>query len=82
MSYSEPFKILFLCTGNSARSIFGEYIIRKVGGLLFGSYSAGAHPVGRVNPFTLRVLQDVYCLDASDARSKGFEEFVDVEFDS
>jgi arsenate reductase len=81
MDYSGPFKILFLCTGNSARSILGEYLIRKVGGLRFETYSAGAHPVGRVNPFTLRVLHEVYSLDASDARSKGVEEFEDVEFD-
>jgi arsenate reductase len=76
-----PFKILFLCTGNSARSIFGEYLIRKAGRGLFESYSAGAQPAGRVNPYTLRVLGQVYDIDASDAWSKGVEVFSDVEFD-
>ena len=78
---SLPFKILFLCTGNSARSIFGEYLIRRIGGTLFQSYSAGASPVGQVNPYAVRVLKEVYHIDASEARSKGCEEFEKVEFD-
>ncbi len=76
-----PFKILFLCTGNSARSIFAEYLIRRIGGSLFESYSAGARPVGRVNPYAIRVLSEVYHIDASEARSRGFEEFENVKFD-
>ncbi len=78
---SKPFKILFICTGNSARSIFGEYLIRRVGGPLFDSYSAGAQPIGRVNPYATRVLSDIYHIDACEARSKGFEEFENVKFD-
>jgi arsenate reductase (thioredoxin) len=81
MSSEMPFNILFICTGNSARSIFGEYLIRRVGKGLFQSYSAGATPVGRVNPYAQRVLRDVYHIDASGARSKGFEELWDEEFD-
>lgn len=77
----EPYKILFLCTGNSARSIFGEYLIRCIGGTRFQSFSAGSYPTGRVNPYALRVLKDVYHIDASEARSKGCEEFENVEFD-
>ena len=78
---SEPYKFLFLCTGNSARSIFGEYLLRRLGGPRFQVYSAGASPTGRVNPFAIRVLRDCYNIDASAARSKSWEEFKDVQFD-
>lgn len=81
MNSNEPYKILFLCTGNSARSIIGEYLIRRVGGTRFQSYSAGSFPTGRVNPYALRVLKEVYHIDAGEARSKGCEEFQGVEFD-
>ena len=74
-----PLKVLFLCTGNSARSIFGEYLLRRAG--RFDVYSAGAFPTGEVNPFALRVLKDVYGIDATTARSKSFEEYDCVEFD-
>jgi len=78
---SEPYKFLFLCTGNSARSIFGEYLLRRLGGPRFQVYSAGASPTGTVNPFAIRVLRDCYNIDASAARSKSWEEFKDVQFD-
>ena len=78
---SGPLKILFLCTGNSARSIFGEYLLRRAGGGRFEVYSAGAFPTGKVNPFAIRVLKDVYGIDATAARSKSFEEYSGVEFD-
>jgi arsenate reductase len=76
-----PFKILFLCTGNSARSILGEYLIRRIGQVRFESYSAGSFPTGKVNPFALRVLKELYHIDAGDARGKSWEEYEDVEFD-
>ena len=76
-----PFKILFLCTGNSARSIFGEYLMRRIGGPRFESYSAGTEPTGRVNPFALEVLRDLYHIDAGEARSKSCEEYQDEKFD-
>lgn len=78
---SEPYKFLFLCTGNSARSIFGEYLLRRLGGPRFEVFSAGASPTGTVNPFAIQVLRDCYNVDASAARSKSWEEFKDVQFD-
>jgi arsenate reductase len=77
----KPYKFLFLCTGNSARSIIGEYLLRRLGGERFQVFSAGAFPTGKVNPFAIQVLKDFYNIDASDARSKSAEEFKDVEFD-
>ncbi len=76
-----PYKLLFLCTGNSARSIFGEYLLRRLGGSRFDVYSAGSFPTGRVNPLAIQILQDIYRIDASNARSKSWEEYKDVEFD-
>jgi len=78
---SKPYKFLFLCTGNSARSIIGEYLLRRLGGERFQVFSAGAFPTGKVNPFAIQVLRDFYNIDASDARSKSWEEVKDVEFD-
>jgi len=78
---SKPYNFLFLCTGNSARSIFGEYLLRPLVGSRFQVLSAGSFPTGIVNPFAIQVLKDVYNIDASDARSKSWEEFKDVEFD-
>src|SRR5678815_1266049 len=78
---SRPYKFLFLCTGNSARSIFGEYLLRRLGGPCFQVYSAGSFPTGKGNPFAIQVLKDVYNIEASEARSKSWEEFRDVEFD-
>jgi arsenate reductase len=78
---SKPYKFLFLCTGNSARSILGEYLLRRLGGSRFQAFSAGSLPTGKVNPLAVQVLKDVYNIDASEARSKSWEEFKDVEFD-
>jgi len=78
---SNPYKFLFLCTGNSARSIFGEYLLRRLGGSRFQVFSAGSFPTGIVNPLAIQVLKDVYNIDASEARSKSWEEFEGVEFD-
>ena len=76
-----PFRVLFLCTGNSARSVFSEYFLRKLGGKRFESYSAGANPSGVVNPYTLKVLRERFGIDGSDARSKSWQEFENVKFD-
>lgn len=78
-----PYKILFLCTGNSARSVFAEYLMRELGSDRFESYSAGSNPSENVNPVTVTVLQEHFGIDATDARSKSWEEFMekDVHFD-
>jgi protein-tyrosine-phosphatase len=76
-----PYKVLILCTGNSARSVIAEYLLRQKGRGRFETYSAGSHPTGKVNPFALWVLKEHYGVDASDARSKSWEEFKDTKFD-
>jgi len=78
---SNPYKVLFLCTGNSARSILGEYLLRSVGGSRFEVFSAGSFPTGRVNPLALEVLRNEYNIDASDAKSKSMEIFTGTDFD-
>ena len=77
----EPRRVLFLCTGNSARSIFAEYLLRRIGQGRFEVYSAGSEPTGIVNPLAIQVLADSYKLDATDARSKSWEEYEDLKFD-
>jgi arsenate reductase len=69
-----PFNVLFLCTGNSARSIIAESVLRQVGAGRFISHSAGSHPTGTVNPFALEFLRNNR-LPADGMRSKNWEEF-------
>lgn len=76
-----PYKVLILCTGNSARSVMGEYLLREKGKGRFETYSAGSHPTGKVNPLAIWVLKDRYGIDASGARSKSWDEFKDIKFD-
>lgn len=78
---TKRYKLLFLCTGNSARSILGEYILRKMAGERFETFSAGAQPTGRVNPRVVDYLRRIWDIDASDARSKSWEEFNDCPLD-
>lgn len=75
------FKILFLCTGNSARSIFAEYLIRRINPGFFESFSAGSTPKASPHPLAIKVLADHYHLDTSEARSKSWDEFAGVDFD-
>jgi len=76
-----PYNVLFLCTGNSARSILAEHFLRRIDPTRFEAYSAGANPRGRVNPLVLELLADVYHIDGSRSRSKSWEEYRDVPFD-
>jgi arsenate reductase len=69
-----PYNVLFLCTGNSARSILAEVLVNRWGGGRFVGYSAGSFPKGEVNPFTLRLLQKLQ-LPADGLRSKSWDEF-------
>jgi len=68
------YNVLFLCTGNTARSILAESILRKDGRGKFRAFSAGSQPKGTVNPFAIKVLQSLdYPID--DLRSKSWQEF-------
>ena len=72
---SEPkFNVLFLCTGNTARSILAESILRKEGAGRFRAFSAGSHPKRTVNPFAFQVLE-AYGYPTDGFRSKSWDEF-------
>jgi arsenate reductase len=68
------YNVLFLCTGNSARSILAEGILNFKGRPTFTAYSAGSHPTGRVRPEALRQLEQTH-IPTTGLRSKSWEEF-------
>jgi arsenate reductase len=73
---TKPFNVLFLCTGNSARSILAEALINHpvIAGKKFHGFSAGSHPAGFVHPLALELLQDQH-FPTESLRSKSWEEF-------
>ena len=75
----QPIRVLFVCTGNSARSQIAEALLRQYGGDDFAAFSAGTEPKG-VNPYTVRVLSEVG-LDWSAARAKSVREYLGEPFD-
>lgn len=74
MTVHRPYNVLFLCTGNSARSVIAEAILNRLGAGKFKAYSAGSMPKGEVHPETLALLKRLN-YDTSAFRSKSWDEF-------
>ncbi|MBI1174255.1 MAG: arsenate reductase ArsC [Sideroxydans sp.] len=74
MQDEKVYNVLFLCTGNSARSILGESLLNLMGKGRFRAWSAGSHPAGRVNPFAIELLQK-NGIATDNLRSKNWDEF-------
>jgi arsenate reductase len=74
MMSDKVYNVLFLCTGNSARSIIAEKLLEHWGKGKFKAYSAGTHPTGKVNQFTIQTLKS-YGISTKGLRSKSWDEF-------
>src|SRR5438132_1973527 len=73
MTEGHTYNVLFLCTGNSARSIIAEVLLNRIGRGRFRAFSAGSHPRGEVHPLTLKVLEEAG-ESTEGLRSKGWDE--------
>ena len=73
-------RVLFLCTGNSARSQMAEGLVNHLRGEVWAAFSAGTHPTGRVHPSAIEAMREIG-VDISAARSKSVVEFYDAAFD-
>jgi len=78
MSADRVYNVLFLCTGNSTRSILGEAVLNHVGGTYFRGYSAGSHPKGAVHPRSIAVLAAAG-ISTAGLRSKPWDEFATAD---
>ena len=76
-----PFRVLFLGTRNSERSILAEFLLRSIGGDRFVVYSAGEAPKGEVHPLVLKILREDFKIDTTDAIGNSWHEFADSDFD-
>jgi len=74
MAMTQPYNVLFLCTGNSARSIMAEALINHRGHGRFRGFSAGSHPRGQVHPMAIAILERFH-VPTKGLRSKSWEEF-------
>lgn len=76
-----PCRTLFLCSGNSTRSILAEYLLKHTGAGRFEAFSAGTRPARDVKPLTLALLEKCYDIRAADARCKNWDEFASFDLD-